>query len=120
MIQITSGHLIKTYELLLLCAPFSSWELPPSPKVEFVVLDVRSFYGDYLFLEGGLHRIRISSEKNGQLGTLIKTMAHEMCHLKQELAGKMPKTKSGNQHNKFFNGLCQKVCDEFGYDIKEF
>ena len=58
--------------------------------------------------------IRVSEAKNGHSVTVLATLAHEMCHVRQFMAG-----DSGN-HNDMFRRLARAVCRAHGFDIRSF
>lgn len=94
-------------------SPIRAWRLPPSHKVDIRVRPLKDCYGTY---EPDPHTIVISSEKNGHLDTLIRTMAHEMVHLKLYLKG----DTQWNLHEPSFIELADQVTSALGFDPKEF
>jgi hypothetical protein len=101
------------YEALIQMPPMKAWKMPPSDMVQFQVIRDPKCYGEY---EGGPHIIRLSSVKIGHLDTAIKTMAHEMVHLKRFA----DKDKNWDRHDARFKELADQICKEFGFDAKEF
>jgi predicted SprT family Zn-dependent metalloprotease len=61
------------------------------------------------------HVIRISEAKNGHLDTVIKTVAHEIIHMRLHLKH----SKSWDKHDKSFTDLSHKVAITLGFDPKE-
>jgi predicted SprT family Zn-dependent metalloprotease len=58
--------------------------------------------------------IRVSEARNGHTATLLATMAHEMCHLRQEMLG------DRGHHTARFRRMAERVCRVHGFDIKTF
>jgi phage terminase large subunit len=52
--------------------------------------------------------------RNGFSATLLATMAHEMCHLRQELTG------DRGHHTVAFKRMAARVCRAHGFDLKTF
>lgn len=99
-----------TYDLLAVTKPFSGWKLPNSAEVEFEVMKTMHLRGE---CDG--EKIRISASNHASLGTLMVTMAHEICHLYQYLNGiETPNTV----HNADFRKRLQRVCAYHGFDFK--
>ena len=110
--NITPGMVESAYDLLRASSPFRRWGLPPGSEVEFRVMRSRGMFGDYL-REGGHHRIRVSAPKHSRMETLLATIAHEMCHMKQfspacRIAG-TGRTRDV-AHGAAFKRLAQQVC----------
>jgi len=108
---ITEDIIQTTYEYLVQIKPFNKWNLPLSRKIEFAVINDKEVMGLY---EPEPHCISISKARHDHLDTVLKTVAHEMCHLKLYLDGKQYEL-----HNKDFNKLSKQVAKEFGFDYKE-
>jgi hypothetical protein len=100
------------YEMLIQIPPFNRWNLPPSKDVNFEVTKDPTCYGEY---EPEPHTIRISSAKLSWLDHSVRTMAHELIHMRLYLKG----NKSWDKHEESFNELSHKVATQLGYDPKE-
>ena len=111
--KITPASCRAIYEMLVQVYPFKKLNMPPSIEVIFKVNDDPTCYGQY---EPDPHTITLSRSKLGHLDNVIKTMAHEMVHLKLYQA----KSKSWNTHDKNFEKYAVLVSEEFGFDAKEF
>lgn len=109
---ITSALIQTTYEYLLQMKPFNKWKLPPSCEIEFKAINAKDVMGTF---EPDPHVISISKAKHDHLDTVLKTMAHEMCHLKLFIDG----SNKYELHDKNFNKLSKQVAKEFGFDYKE-
>ena len=106
----------KTIEAmyLMLCQmkPFKSWNLPNTSEIDFVVTDDEDAYGTYVF-DNDIHIITISKAKCSHFETILKTLAHEMIHMKRH------RTKSWDQHDAVFRRYAKAIADEFGFDPLE-
>jgi len=111
--RLSSDSCRIVYETLIQLSPIKGWRLPPSEKVIFQVIRDPKCYGEY---ENEPHVIRISSCKVGHLDTLVKTMAHEIVHLKLCKDG----FRDWDKHGREFKDHAGKICTEFGFDPKEF
>jgi hypothetical protein len=109
---ITPQTIQAIYEMLIQLPPFNKWNLPPSSKVIFEVTNDPTCYGEY---EPEPHTIRISSAKLSFLDHVVRTMAHELIHLRLYMKG----SKSWDKHDKVFLSLSSKVALQMGYDPKE-
>jgi len=105
-LHITPDLLERTYELLRHTRPFRRWKLPEADDVEFHVTRHRDRFGDCT--DGDPYTIRISSTKHDTLATVLETMAHEMCHMRDIT------------HGKVFTRLAKQVCRHHGFDPKTF
>ena len=100
--------------MLRVLKPFSGWSLPTIDDVKFVVSSDTDCLGTYVFDdELEKHIITISKEKNGHLETVIKTMAHEMIHMKRY------KSSHWDKHDQVFRQYATKVAIELGFDPQE-
>ena len=109
---ITPQTIQAIYEMLIQLPPFNRWNLPPSSKVIFEVINDQNCYGEY---EPEPHTIRISYAKLSFLDHTVRTMAHELIHLRLYIKG----SKSWDKHDKVFLALSHKVAIQLGYDPKE-
>lgn len=110
----------RAYEYLRATPPFNGWRLPHTDDVEFQVSAHPKEWGSYEFdLQGkDFHRITISNRYCGQTQSLIETMAHEMCHLKQRDSER--RSKPYVSHGPKFKRLAAAVCRQHGFDPKTF
>ena len=110
--RITPPILIACYEFLRTVPPFMGWKLPEADEVGF---EVARFYhfGECDIGKDGNHIIRISENSVSHADTLLRTMAHEMIHVRHGLIG----TKT--IHGKEFKKDAAKVARFLGFDPKE-
>lgn len=110
----------SVYELLRTTPPFSRWRLPPGEEVEFHVVDLKpQFHADYQLVAKAsghhVHRIRVNAYVCRTLLTLVPTIAHEMCHIRQQaLIGN--RTEANENHGVVFAKLADQVCRWHGFD----
>ena len=109
---VTAQTVQAVYEMLIQLPPFNRWNLPPSKQVVFEVHKDPTCLGEY---EPDPHVIRISEAKNGHLDTVIKTVAHEIIHMRLHLK----KSKAWDLHDDKFNELSHKIAVQLGFDPKE-
>jgi hypothetical protein len=103
--------LAHAYEYLCCQKPFSTWNLPPSEDVKFLVIRSADRYAHYQMVDG-VHHIAVSTKFVGRHDVLIATIAHELIHLHMR-ATRMP---SRNPHGKAFQKLADEVCKVHDFD----
>ena len=119
MIRLTPRRVAAIYDCLKKFHPFDKWKLPPSCEVEFRATKARGKSGDFTRDLGApldSHRIMVSNVHNRHFITLVQTVAHEMCHQSQDIAG----TRTGTEHNADFMARAKVICDTFGWDSGQF
>lgn len=112
-LRLTPDLLAAGYDFLRETQPFRGWRLPPADEVGFHVIRAPGFFADCGW-EHGVPIIRVSERKNGHTITVLSTLAHEMCHVRQFMTG-----DSAN-HNAMFRRLARSVCRAHGFDIRSF
>ncbi len=112
-LRLTPDMLAGAYEFLRTTEPFRNWKLPPGEEVGFSVVRDPQKFADF-GMEGGIPIIRVSESRNGHTATLLSTMSHEMCHLRQELTG------DRGHHNANFKRMAARICRAHGFDLKTF
>jgi hypothetical protein len=108
----TSHSLEAMYLMLNQMKPFKYWNLPNTACINFVVTDEEDAYGSYIF-DDEIHIITISKAKCSHFETILKTLAHEMIHMKRH------RTKAWDQHDAVFRRYAKAIADEFGFDPLE-
>jgi hypothetical protein len=109
--HLTPEVLRSTYDLLVLTRPFRGWKMPSSSEVIFRVLKTEQMSGDWSLDKKGRHVIRVSKARHHTLHNVIMTVAHEMCHMKDD-------TKA--HHGWKFRRLAASVCRHHGFDRGQF
>lgn len=91
------------------------WRLPKAAKVTFLVSRKASEYGSYTeYVSGYKHEISVSSVKVKSVGMLVETMAHEMIHLRQQIAGTKRDEDGHLGHGADFKRFEAQVCKGLG------
>ena len=119
MISLTPNRIAAIYDCLRQFHPFTRWGLPDSDAVEFRVAARKDVHGEFVRDHGDRlngHRITISYLKHHHYDSVVRTVAHEMVHQAQEIAG----TATPQQHNEDFKKRAKKVCDATGWDAGQF
>jgi hypothetical protein len=94
--------------------PFDAWKLPDTNEILFQVTNELDVMGTYVFDDlQEKHIVTISKAKNAHLDTVIKTMAHEMIHMKRG------KTKGWYKHDQVFRNYARRIANELGFDPLE-
>ena len=101
------------YEFLRKTPPFRRWKLPQPDDVVFHVKAQRSHMADYLF-DDKRHHISVSAKMVGHTDTLLKCVAHEMAHMRQQVMG-----DRSLAHNANFFRLTARISKYHGFDPKE-
>ena len=116
--MLTSRRVRAIYATLLAFPPFNRWGLPSPDVVQFEMLDGTSAWGEFALGPNGRFIISINPHMCKNFLLAQRVVAHEMCHLKQHLLGRLP---SGDvAHNKVFYRLAGQVCKHMGYDMEHF
>jgi nucleosome binding factor SPN SPT16 subunit len=108
----TSKTLEAMYLMLCQMKPFNTWDLPNTALINFVVTSEEDSYGTYVF-DDDIHIITISKAKCSHFETILKTLSHELIHLKRY------KSKNWDKHDKIFRKYAAQIADEFGWDRLE-
>ena len=101
------------YEYLRATPPFRRWKLPPGEQIEFHVIASRALRGRCVG-RGQAHSIAISAGTIGHTDSLMMAMAHEMIHVRDNLAGVRA------HHGASFARGAAQVCRFHGFDPKLF
>ena len=123
MISLTPQRIAAIYDCLRQFHPFTRWGLPESDAVEFRVAARKDVQGEFARtkwdrLNG--HRITVSYINNHHYDSVVRTIAHEMIHQAQEIAGTSTKPQYQHYHNEDFKKRAHKVCKAFGFDEGQF
>ena len=110
--HLTPEILRGCYEFLRETPPFRRWRLPKADTIKFRVVALKDCYGQYEG-GGGEHQIDISGARISHTDNLVKTMAHELIHLRTFMLSKSV------THGAHFEKLKRQVCKQHGWDSKE-
>jgi len=101
-----------TYDMLRKMPPFNTWNLPPPHKIIFEVNTDPTICGEF---DVEPLTMRISTHHQETFTNMMRTVAHEMVHMKLYLEGKTHYDK----HDKTFRKLMFDFNDLYGYDRRE-
>lgn len=109
--QLTVPMLRHTYAMLRESAPMRRWGLPKSEGVEFKITRSALEYGSY---RSNPHEISISRCMVKSVGLLVETMAHEMIHVRQQIAGAKRVADGTLGHGDDFRRMALQTCERLG------
>jgi hypothetical protein len=112
-LRLTPDMLAAGYDFLRTTEPFKGWKLPESDDIGFAVVRDPKMHADF-GVENGTPIIRVSENGAGHTITLLASLGHEMCHLRQHLKGYR------DAHGASFKAMAKRVCAAHGFDIKTF
>ena len=110
--------MVDAYDLLRGTLPFRRWKLPHSDDVEFhcVPLAGNAQAEHYVRSDNERHVFRLNPKRHGTIFSVLQTMAHEMCHMREYQLGSRRK----GCHGALFNRLADQVCRIHGFDRGQF
>lgn len=108
--RLTPTRLAAIYSCLRAMPPFCRWKLPPADQITFKAVKRHDVYGEHDMTP---NIIRVSTSLNGHWDTICKTLAHEMVHEAQRVAGE-PRTHGEGG----FMRRWRLVARRFGWDPK--
>lgn len=125
-LYITPESCRAVYDYLRTTLPYRRWRLPDSEAVEFRITKSADKYGsvNYPTIKG--HRIRPIVEISDHLvwctDLLVRTMAHEMIHLRQFQLDGWKVVEKGKEygHGEDFQAMAKLVCRRHGFNPQEF
>lgn len=87
--ELTPQRLAIWYDALRQMPPFSRWRLPVADDVEFRTPMRYDIFGEHVSdPQNGVCVITVSIAMNGHLDTVLRTLAHEMGHAAEVVAGR--------------------------------
>jgi hypothetical protein len=113
--KITPFILEQMYLSFSCLHPLRNWDLPPPELIQFKVTREKDAMATYRYQEDldKPHIITISRLKNEHLGTIQRSLVHEMVHLS------FWKTGAWDKHGKAFKSRTKACAREFGWDSLE-
>jgi hypothetical protein len=113
--HLTPDMLESAYRLLNTTLPFRRWDLPHPDKVEFRVIAARDRFAHHrAYADGEGHEIAVSAAMVKTPELLVKSMAHEIVHMRQDQLGMR------DIHGRGFKSLAKLVCRRHGWDLSTF
>lgn len=116
-IILTPAVLEAGYELLRCTSPYKGWKLPPADDVIFKIIGGKDRSADHQVDEHERHILRVSQTDHRSLRTLLETLAHEMCHMREYQLGH---ARNDVHHGAVFKQLGLRVCAIHGFDPGSF
>ena len=111
--RLINDYTIKvTYDMLRKMPPFNAWALPPPHKIIFESNNDPTICGEF-DVEPMI--MRISTHHQETYVNMMRTVAHEMVHLKLYLDGKT----HYDRHDNTFRKLMYQFNALYGFDRKE-
>lgn len=111
-IKITVEVVEHVYDLLRQTAPFDRWNLPYAEEIGFAITRDRNNRGEFYVDVLKVPFISVNQKFHHTLDELIRTVAHEMCHLRDHLSG----SRADVSHGRSFNSLADTVCKHHNFD----
>jgi len=116
MFKVTDSAIRDAYLYLRSLPPFTRWNLPPAGDCTFGLLVGASHHAEYV--KDGKHLILVNADTHITLTDMLMSVAHEMCHQRQEILGRLPLVK--DSHNAEFRRMAKQVCSAMGWDLQKF
>lgn len=110
-LHLTPDTVEAGYELLRTTMPFRRWKLPDPDDVIFRIVADRGAYATHWYDPKG-HELSVSFRNVTHLDTMLRVIAHEMCHMR-EVQLKVPRRIG---HGAVFNRLADQVCRYHHFD----
>lgn len=111
-IRISLEIVEATYELLRATEPFKRWKLPHADDISFAIIRNKNHRGEFYINKKNDPTICVNDSFHHTIDELLRTVAHEMCHLVEYRAGARPDVA----HGWIFNDLANRVCKFHSFD----
>jgi len=111
-IKISPAILEATYELLRSTWPKDLRRLPHAEDISFSVIADKGNRGEFYVDANGTPWIVASQPCHHTLDELLRTVAHEMCHLYEYLYGE----RKDIHHGAWFNRVANRICRVHQFD----
>ena len=106
MLHLTPEDLCAVYDLLRGTAPFKRWKLPPGEEVEFHAVKITHCQADSQ-RKGNRYVVRVAANRHHTLASATMTMAHEMIHLRLDIAFPRDRAHHGSRFHKHADAVCK-------------
>ena len=113
-IHLTIPMLNKAYAFLLTTEPFNKWKLPHPDEMTFRITRKHDELGHCTTNDKNHIVIALSEKLHGSASSILCTMAHEMCHVRQLQRG-WP-----INHGHKFVEMATTVCRAHIWDLRGF
>lgn len=111
-IQVTVELVEAVYEMLRMTKPFKGWKLPHADDISFAMIRKPGTSGEFYVNPNGIPYICINDKFHHTLQELMKTVAHEMCHLYEHLYY----FRQDIHHGAIFRQCADRVCRIHQFD----
>ena len=114
------------YEYFRTTLPYRRWRLHAATRVAFVLPTSAELYGSVFYPAGVGSRIKprmeVSDHRNWCTDVLMRTLAHEMLHLRQfQLDGwRIVDNDKEYGHGPDFQAMAKLVCRRHGFNLETF
>jgi hypothetical protein len=125
-LYITPSTCAAAYEYFRTTLPFRRWNLPHSDSVAFRITKSAKLFGSVYYPSREGHTIRPIIEISDHLcystEVLFRTLAHELCHLRQfQLDGWTVVDKDKEYgHGPDFQAMAKLICRRHGFELDTF
>lgn len=110
-IKITLPIVEHMYELLRATPPFNRWKLPDHDDISFAINRTHGNRGEF-YVKDNVPTIGIHDLHHETLDELMRTVAHEMCHLREWRTGQ----RQDVHHGAYFKRSAKAVCKAHQFD----
>lgn len=117
-VLVTPARLRAVYTMLLAFPPFNRWDMPKPETIKFELL-ADADHGEYSINEKDRVCIAVNPDTHLTLLQVCESVAHEMCHVRQDAKGRLPDIEA-KHHNTEFRRLARLVCRNLGFDVQRF
>jgi hypothetical protein len=112
MLLHNESTVIAIYSMLRKLPPFNKWNLPLASQIQFIVEEDEECMGEF---DVKPLRIKVSTATQEHFENVVRTLCHELVHMKLYLDGKA----NYHHHDKTFKKHTEQIANVFGYDKKE-
>jgi hypothetical protein len=110
-LKITLPIVEGMYQLLKASPPFNRWKLPDHEDIGFALNRTQGNRGEF-YVKDGIPYLGINDTSHETLDELMRTVAHEMCHLREFLTGQ----RADVHHGAYFKRSAASVCKAHQFD----
>lgn len=111
-LQITLTTVEAVYDMLRTTRPFNRWRMPDADSIGFAVMRNPTSKGEFYVDAKGHPVIAINDKYHHTIDELMRTVSHEMCHLREYLHG----PRKDVHHGAWFKRSARAVCKAHNFD----
>ena len=107
--SIKIDHVIveQCYELLRTTPPFKRWKLPHADELIIHIVGSKEIFGYVNRGRSGEFILKISQHNHRTLESLLRTVGHEMVHMREFLTGVRADVHHGARYHKLADQVCK-------------